>query len=115
MLPDVVAVLVVDAVIATIDVVETTPFTVDVRIFVEVEKLILLVVDDAIKPVRDVVATTPFTVEVRLVPDVVKRFVVVVGDDVPEKVGGSHSGVPDAFIVSTVPDAPGVGSEDVEL
>lgn len=76
--------------------------------------MILFVVDDATASTRDVVAETPFTVEVRTVPDVASTFVVDAGEDVPE-IGGSHSGVPDAFIVRTVPDAPGVGKDDEEV
>ena len=48
-----------------------TPFTFDVRMFVDVAKLILFVVEEATMPASDVVEVTPFTLETRFAPDVV--------------------------------------------
>lgn len=71
------------AVPAIMLVVLTTPFTVEVSVFVDVAKLIVFVVAPAIAPVRDVVLVTPFTFDTKSVPDV-ESVLLPITEDVAE-------------------------------
>ena len=75
-------------------VVLVTPFTVEVRIFVEVAKLILLVVDEATIPASDVVEVTPFTSDTKFVPEV-ERVLLPITEEVAT--------TPLMVVVSTLP------------